>query len=81
MELTVTAASPTQLTIALGTVVRWHDTAGAPHVLAFTAAPGKAPPDLRIAGDATGDVAFGTSGRYTYRCTIHPSITGTVTVE
>lgn len=73
------AFAPADVTVAAGTTVTWtNDDAGLPHTT--------------TAGDATwnsgtlqpGDTfafTFDTAGTFEYMCTIHPSMSGTVTVE
>lgn len=86
VALTTQSATPAQLTISLGTEVYWHDTASAPHRLVFTASASGGPqptppPELSVPASGDGHVGFSASGRYGYVCTIHPAISGTVTVQ
>jgi plastocyanin len=66
-------------TVNAGTPVRWY-AADRTHTVNATVAP---PPDsMNVPQGTTSDPAvFTTPGRYTYRCAIHPSMTGTVVVQ
>ena len=73
------AFSPANITVKKGTTVTWTNQDSAAHTVTET--DGKAGPD-------SGDVAHGkaysftydTVGTFNYNCSIHPEMTGTVTV-
>jgi plastocyanin len=77
-SLTTTAFAPNPLTVAVGTTVTWvnndvtaHDATADNHAFATgIIAPG---------GSASATLA--TAGRITYSCTIHPGMTGVITVQ
>jgi len=76
--LTTTAYSPNPVSVAVGGTVTWtnndvtaHDaTADDGSFRSGTLAPG-----------ATFSKTFSTAGTFTYKCTIHPNMVGTVTVR
>jgi plastocyanin len=64
--------------VAIGTTVEVSNTDGATHT--FTSADGSFDTG-NIAGGATATVTFDTAGTIDYFCSIHPSMTGSITVE
>jgi plastocyanin len=69
---------PSTLTVKAGTTVTWINQDSEPHTVTSQ---GQGP--LRSAALPTGarySYTFTTPGTYSYLCTIHPSMTGTVTV-
>lgn len=66
---------PAQLTIAAGSVVRFDNQDAAAHTA--TAEDGSFHEAL---GDEPVEVVFDTPGTFPYRCEIHPSMRGTITV-
>src|SRR3954471_10264766 len=71
------AFSPASLTITAGTTVTWTNQDSATHTA--TADDGSWDTG-NIAQGASGSVTFNTPGTFTYHCSIHPNMTGTITV-
>ena len=72
------AFSPTPITVAAGTTVTWTNEDSAAHTVTFDDA--SVPSSEVLARGATFSITFATAGTYTYYCSIHPSMRGTVTV-
>ena len=69
---------PAELTIGVGTTVRWTNDGPSPHTV--TADDGSF--DSGEMGQAaTFEHTFDTAGTFSYFCEIHPAMTGTVTVQ
>ena len=76
------AFSPASITVPTGTIVTWTNNDSVTHTVTGT---GNGAPN----GFNSGNLASGTTysftftdpGTYTYQCTIHPSMTGTVIVQ
>jgi len=71
---------PTPLTIPVGTTVTWTNQDTAPHTA--TSDPGSAfvfDTGMLQKGQS-GKITFNTAGTFTYFCTVHPNMHGTVTV-
>jgi plastocyanin len=72
--------SPDSLTVTMGQTVEWHNVAGTTHTAT----------EAGISLWDTGNIANGgtsaaiemnTAGTFTYRCTIHPTMTGVLIVQ
>lgn len=71
------AFKPERITIKVGQSVTWvWDDGNVPHNVVFNDLPVKS----EILTKGTFRHAFDTAGRFAYRCTIHPSMTGEVVV-
>ena len=80
--------SPSTRTVTVGTTVTWRNDALITHNVTWDAAAGR---NAALAGDGTGDIAnfdtgshtrlFNAAGTYGFHCTIHPGMTGTLTVQ
>jgi plastocyanin len=70
---------PSTLTVAVGTSVNFTFETTA-HNVTFDAVNGR-PADIGTTSSATVARVFSTAGAFTYRCTIHPGMTGTVTAQ
>jgi OOP family OmpA-OmpF porin len=70
------AFTPKQLTVPVGTTVQWTNQDGSNHLVNFS---DQASDRLRKGG--TYSRTFDAPGIYPYDCSIHPDMTGTVTVE
>ena len=75
---------PKDVTVAKGGTVRWTNEEDAPHDVTKKGGPGKdfksGEPGRMKKGD-TFEQSFPTAGKINYICTVHPKMTGTVTVE
>ena len=76
-QITNFAFAPADITVTVGETVMWTNTDSASHTV--TADDGSFDSG-GIGPGATFTQAFTTAGTHTYHCTIHPSMTGTVTV-
>jgi plastocyanin len=80
--------SPAALTVAVGTTVIWQNDTGTLHNVTWDDATARAAAQQ---GDGTGNIdqfstgthtrKFNTAGTYGFQCTIHPGMTGTLTVQ
>lgn len=69
---------PVTITISVGTAVTWTNTASTGHTV--TADDGSFKSNTLGSG-VTFSQTFATAGTFTYHCSIHPSMKGTVTVH
>lgn len=69
---------PPTITIPVGTAVTWTNNDSAGHTV--TADDGSFKSD-KLGSGATFSQTFATAGTFAYHCSIHPSMTGTVTVH
>ncbi|HET9457530.1 MAG TPA: cupredoxin family copper-binding protein [Candidatus Limnocylindrales bacterium] len=70
--------SPGSVTIAVGDTVTWTNS----DVQAHTATADDGSWDTgTLANGASGTITFSTAGTFAYECSIHPEMTGTVTVQ
>ncbi|HTW97027.1 MAG TPA: cupredoxin family copper-binding protein [Candidatus Methylomirabilis sp.] len=68
--------NPSSLTVSVGTTVVWTNNDPVPHQIgsdSFNSSP--------LSQGGTFSHKFTTAGTYDYHCTIHPSMTGTITVQ
>jgi len=72
------AFAPSPVAVAVGSTVTWSNDDGAPHALAF--ADGSAASDLLLPGQRFART-FTKVGKVDYVCSVHPYMTGTVTVR
>lgn len=70
--------TPDPVTVKVGTTVTWVNNDADPH--SATADNGVFNTDILEQGES-GSVTFSTPGEYTYHCSIHPNMTGTIIVE
>jgi len=72
------AFNPSTITISAGTTLKWTNKDAVTHdVTSTTGSFGSGP----LNNGDTFSYTFSSSGTYTYYCTIHPSMTGSVTVN
>ncbi|HEC10632.1 MAG TPA: hypothetical protein ENI86_13880 [Acidimicrobiales bacterium] len=71
------------LTISSGSSVAWFNADSVPHTVTFTSTPeGTEPADLGVLAPGSDAVLeFDEPGQYSFYCTIHPDMTGTVVVQ
>lgn len=75
------AFDPTSLVVKTGTVVTWTNEDTAVHIIASDAS---APAPFSSGSLRQGDVytfTFTVAGTYTYTCTLHPTMKGTIIVQ
>jgi plastocyanin len=65
-------------TVHTGDTVTWKNNGGVAHTVTFTSS--ASPLDQTILAGKTGSVTFSATGTFQYKCTIHPWMTGNVTV-
>ena len=75
------AFSPQTLTVKTGTVVTWVNNDGATHTIASDAGSPAAFSSDPLSPGASYTFTFSQPGTYSYHCSIHPSMTGTVIVQ
>ncbi len=72
------AFSPATVTVKAGTTVTWTNQDSEPHTV--TAKSGAGPNSPTLDQGATYQYTFTRAGQYSYLCTIHPFMLGTVVV-
>jgi plastocyanin len=73
------AFAPAAVTVPAGSTVTWTNREDAPHTVTSQGGGGLRSKTLQKG--ATYSVAFSTAGVYSYYCTVHPNMKGTVTVQ
>lgn len=71
------AFAPKTLTVKKGTTVTWKNNDSVPHTVTGDAG---GPSSQQLANGQSYSYTFSTIGTFPYHCTIHPSMTATVTV-
>jgi plastocyanin len=72
------AFDPPEVTAAVGETIGWTNADSAPH----TATPDDGGCDTgNIAQNASAGLVFDAAGTYTYHCSVHPNMTGTITIQ
>jgi hypothetical protein len=71
---------PASVTVPHGTFIVWHNATGLTHTATRTTGPGTF--DTGFIGPSlnSNPILFATPGTYTYQCSIHPTMTGTIIV-
>jgi plastocyanin len=77
-RLTTTAYAPNPVSVAVGGTVTWVNNDTTTHT---STADGGAWSSGSIAPGGQFSRTFGTAGTFTYHCTIHPNMVGTVQVQ
>jgi OOP family OmpA-OmpF porin len=72
-----TAYNPQSVTVQVGGVVTWTNGDSVPHTVTFNDGPDCG----RFNQGQSVSQTFDSAGEFTYRCTIHPSMRGTVVVQ
>ena len=72
--------TPQSVTVNVGQVLQWKNTGQTMHTVTFSGAQ-SCLTDASLNGSSTWDVTFNQAGTYDFRCTIHPQMTGVVTVH
>ena len=71
--------APVSANAKVGQVVQWTNPGSVQHTVTFNSDPCLT--DASIVPGATWEIKFTKAGSYPYRCTIHPGMTGTLTVS
>ena len=74
------AFTPQNVSVNVGQVLQWKNTGQIGHTVTFSGSE-SCLTDAALAGGSTWDVTFTQAGTYPFRCTIHPQMTGVVTVH
>jgi plastocyanin len=74
------AFDPSSLTVKSGTVVKWTNNDGASHTIVSDSGSPVAFSSDSISSGASYSFTFTQPGTYTYHCSIHPSMKGTIMV-
>ncbi|MGQ0562448.1 MAG: cupredoxin domain-containing protein [Gemmatimonadota bacterium] len=74
------AFAPSAVTVARGGAVTWTNTSGTVHNVTFGGGAG-APSNLGNFGSGSGTRTFNTAGTFSYECTIHDGMSGSVQVR
>lgn len=72
------AFNPPSLSVAVGAEVTWTNQDSTAHTVTFDSGGGASD---NLAQSATYKQTFSSAGSFTYHCSIHPNMTGTVTVQ
>jgi amicyanin len=75
------AFSPATLTVRVGTTVTWTNKDSVPHTVVSDAGSSVPFTSPSLATGSSFPFTFTQAGTYTYHCSIHPSMKGTVVVE
>ncbi len=75
------AFDPSALTVKTGTTVTWVNNDSPPHAIASDAGSPAAFSSDSLSTGASYQFTFSQPGTYTYHCSIHPSMKGTVIVQ
>jgi len=75
------AFSPATLTVKAGTTVTWMNDDGTTHTIVSDAGTPDSFGSPPLANGASYPFTFAKAGTYTYHCSIHPSMKGTIVVE
>jgi plastocyanin len=70
---------PSQVTVARGAAVQWHNTTSFAHTVTFDA--GDTAQHALAAAGGRYSFTFSKAGTFAYHCSIHPSMTGAVIVQ
>ncbi|MBV9100708.1 MAG: cupredoxin domain-containing protein [Candidatus Dormibacteraeota bacterium] len=73
--------APTSQTAHVGQVVQWTNAGSVAHTITFDSSNASCLDDAQIAPGSNWQVKFTQAGTYTYKCTIHPGMNGTLTVS
>lgn len=71
--------TPSQQTVSAGQVVQWSNTGSMQHTITFDSQSALSDPLLQAG--ANWEVKFTVPGTYTYHCTLHPGMTGTIVAK
>ena len=72
------AFAPAEVTAAVGETITWTNSDSAPHTATLD---DNSCDTGNIAQNASAGLVFDAAGTYPYHCTIHPNMTGTITIQ
>lgn len=75
------AFTPATTSVGVGLVLQWKNTGQIMHTITFESGNASCLTDVSFNGGGTWDVTFKQTGTYAYHCTIHPQMTGVITVH
>jgi len=81
VDMKDTTYIPQDVSVAKGGTITWTNSDGFPHTVTKEAGPGPEFDSGNIDGGATFEQKFAAVGKIDYVCDIHPTQTGTITVE
>ncbi|MFN2581913.1 MAG: plastocyanin/azurin family copper-binding protein [Candidatus Dormibacteria bacterium] len=73
--------TPQTASASVGQIVHWTNGGSVGHTITFDSGNASCLTDPSFNGGSTWDVKFSAAGTYAYHCTIHPQMTGTLTVQ
>lgn len=73
--------TPPAADVRAGDIVEWDNTGSIGHTVTFDSAAAAASNDLAFSAGDKLQVRFPTAGTYSYTCTLHSGMTGTITVH
>ena len=73
--------SPASGAAGVGQVVQWTDNGSLMHTVTFDSANASCLTDPALNPGSTWQVKFTQAGTYTYHCTVHPGMSGTIVVS
>jgi len=73
--------NPASVTISANQVVKWTNTSGYQHTVTSTTVPANGAFDAALNNGTSVCLKFTAVGTYHYKCTFHPTMTGSVTVN
>ena len=73
--------APGSATAKVGQVVQWSNPGTVAHTITFDSSNASCLDDAQIAPGSNWQVKFTQAGTFTYKCTIHPGMDGTLTVS
>ena len=73
--------APASGSAKVGQIIQWSNSGTVAHTITFDSSSASCLTDSQIAPGATWEVKFTVAGSYTYKCTIHPGMNGSLTVS
>ena len=73
--------NPATVTITADQIVRWNNATGLPHTVTSTTVPANGTFDAALNSGTSVCLKFTAAGAFNYHCSLHPAMTGLVTVN